>query len=120
MQEAALPSGLASGPAALIIWPLKYMHTPVRSFAPVAQSPSSVSGYPVMATPGSEEERAPRWHRRPDERRAAILHRAVLAFSKNGYERAPLADVAEHAGVCAGTVSHYFGSKAKLFEDVIA
>jgi AcrR family transcriptional regulator len=67
-----------------------------------------------------EAERAPRWHRRPDERRAEILDGAVLAFGKNGFMRATLADVAEHAGVCAGTVSYYFGSKAKLFEDVIA
>ena len=49
-----------------------------------------------------------------------ILDGAVLAFGKNGYKRATLADVAEHAGVCAGTVSHYFGSKARLFEKVIA
>jgi AcrR family transcriptional regulator len=73
-----------------------------------------------MASSVEEQERTPRWHRRPDERRAEILDGAVLAFGKNGYMRATLADVAEHAGVCAGTVSHYFGSKAKLFEDVIA
>jgi len=67
-----------------------------------------------------EEERAPRWQRRPEERRGEILNSAVLTFGKLGYKRATLADVAEHAGVCAGTVSHYFGSKAKLFEEVIA
>ncbi|HET7425534.1 MAG TPA: TetR/AcrR family transcriptional regulator [Gemmatimonadales bacterium] len=65
-------------------------------------------------------ERAPRWQRRPDTRRADILDAAVLAFGRKGYKRATLADVAEHAGVCAGTVSHYFGSKARLFEEVIA
>lgn len=73
-----------------------------------------------MATRPTEEERAPRWQRRPDERRGEILDGAVRAFGKHGYKRATLADVAEHAGVCAGTVSHYFGSKAKLFEDVVA
>ena len=62
----------------------------------------------------------PRWQRRPDTRRAEILDGAVIAFGKNGYKRATLADVAEHAGVSAGTVSHYFGSKARLFEEVIA
>jgi AcrR family transcriptional regulator len=67
-----------------------------------------------------DEVRPPRWQRRPDTRRTEILDGAVLAFGKNGYKRATLADVAEHAGVCAGTVSHYFGSKARLFEDVIA
>lgn len=68
----------------------------------------------------AQEERAPRWQRRPDTRRGEILDGAVLAFGKNGYKRATLADVAEHAGVSAGTVSHYFGSKARLFEEVIA
>ena len=67
-----------------------------------------------------EEARAPKWHRRPDERRGEILDRAVLVFGRKGYRRATLADVADGAGVCASTVSHYFGSKANLFEDVIA
>jgi AcrR family transcriptional regulator len=67
-----------------------------------------------------DDVRPPRWQRRPDTRRAEILDGAVIAFGRNGYKRATLADVAEHAGVCAGTVSHYFGSKARLFEDVIA
>jgi len=69
---------------------------------------------------GLREERTPRWQRRPDTRRGEILDGAVLAFGRNGYKRATLADVAEQAGVCAGTVSHYFGSKARLFEQVIA
>jgi AcrR family transcriptional regulator len=68
----------------------------------------------------ADEEHTPRWQRRPDTRRAEILDGAVLAFGKKGYERATLADVAEHAGVCPGTISHYFGSKANLFEQVIA
>jgi AcrR family transcriptional regulator len=67
-----------------------------------------------------EVERPPKWQRRPDERRSEILDAAVLAFGRNGYERATLAHVAEHAGVCPGTVSHYFGSKARLFEEMIA
>jgi AcrR family transcriptional regulator len=66
------------------------------------------------------EAHAPRWQRRPDTRRGEILDGALLAFGRNGYKRATLADVAEQAGVCAGTVSHYFGSKARLFEQVIA
>jgi AcrR family transcriptional regulator len=86
----------------------------------MARSTGGVSGNPLTTNRVEEEERAPRWHRRPDERRAEILDGAVLAFGKNGFMRATLAEVAEHAGVCAGTVSYYFGSKAKLFEDVIA
>ena len=65
-------------------------------------------------------EHEPRWQRRPDERRGEILDSAVQVFSRNGYKRTTLADVAERAGVCAGTVCHYFGCKATLFEEVIA
>jgi AcrR family transcriptional regulator len=64
-------------------------------------------------------ERGPKWHRRPDQRRGEILDSAVLAFGRNGYTRTTLADVAQRAGVSAGTVCHYFGSKATLFEEVI-
>ena len=67
-----------------------------------------------------EAVRAPKWQRRPGDRRTEILDGAVLAFGRNGYKRTTLTHVAEHAGVCAGTVSHYFGSKARLFEEVIA
>src|SRR5690242_842045 len=66
------------------------------------------------------EQDRPRWQRRPDTRRSEILDAAVLAFGRKGYQRATLADVAEQAGVSPGTVSHYFGSKANLFEQVIA
>ena len=64
--------------------------------------------------------REPRWQRRPDIRRDEILDGAVLAFGQNGYKRTTLADVASRAGVCAGTICHYFGSKGALFEEVIA
>lgn len=67
-----------------------------------------------------DTRRTPKWQRRPDDRRTEILDGAVIAFGKEGYERTTLAHVAEYAGVSAGTVSHYFGSKAHLFEDVIA
>jgi AcrR family transcriptional regulator len=67
-----------------------------------------------------DEEHTPRWQRRPDTRRAEILDGAVLAFGKKGYQRATLADVAEQAGVSPGTISHYFGTKANLFEQLIA
>jgi AcrR family transcriptional regulator len=67
-----------------------------------------------------ELHRAPKWQRRPEDRRAEILDGAVRAFGRNGYKRTTLAHVAEYAGVCAGTVSHYFGSKGTLFEEMIA
>jgi AcrR family transcriptional regulator len=67
-----------------------------------------------------ELQREPRWHRRPDLRRGEILDSAVLAFGQKGYKRTTLADVAARSGVSAGTICHYFGSKAALFEEVIA
>lgn len=75
---------------------------------------------PLTLNDLDQEEHTPRWHRRPDCRRAEILDCAVLAFGKSGYKRATLAEVAEQAGVSPGTISHYFGSKAQLFEEVIA
>lgn len=66
------------------------------------------------------EESSPRWQRRPAERRAEILAAARAVFGDEGFSRATLAGVARRAGVCAGTVSHYFGSKADLFEAMVA
>lgn len=63
---------------------------------------------------------APRWQRRPAERRREILDAAALVFGERGYESATLAHVAERAGVSPGTVQHYFRTKATLFHEVIA
>ncbi len=71
-----------------------------------------------MASPCSG--RAPKWQRRPEARRAEIVEAAITAFGQLGYQRATLADVAKRAGVCPGTVAHYFGSKGALFEAAIA
>jgi AcrR family transcriptional regulator len=60
-----------------------------------------------------------RWQRRPEERRSEILEAGFLVFGRRGYGRATIADVARQAGVSAGTVSHYFGSKRRLFEAVV-
>jgi AcrR family transcriptional regulator len=65
-------------------------------------------------------QRQPKWQRRPEQRRREILDSALWAFGRFGYRRATLADVARRAGVSPGTVSHYFGSKAELFQAVIA
>ncbi|MGH7560285.1 MAG: TetR/AcrR family transcriptional regulator [Gemmatimonadales bacterium] len=62
----------------------------------------------------------PRWQRRPTERRREILDAAALVFGEHGFDAATIADVATRAGVSPGTVIHYFGSKAALFEGVMA
>src|SRR5512138_2697454 len=61
----------------------------------------------------------PRWQRRPTERRRQILDAAIRVFSRSGFDGATLADVAKQAGVSVGTVAHYFGSKADLFEEAL-
>jgi AcrR family transcriptional regulator len=71
-------------------------------------------------TPAGKCDQQPRWQRRPGERRREILDAATLTFAQSGYQRATLTEVAARAGVCQGTVSHYFGSKGDLFEAVIA
>lgn len=62
----------------------------------------------------------PRWQRRPAERREEILRAARTVFGEDGFARAKIADVARKAGVSSATVSHYFGSKAALFEAMVA
>lgn len=63
--------------------------------------------------------RDPRWQRRPHERRREIIDAAADIFAARGFDGATVAEVAKRAGVSAGTVLHYFGSKAGLFEDVM-
>lgn len=72
---------------------------------------------PLKARDGAGEW--PRWQRRPAERRRQILDAAIAVFSRRGFESATLAHVAEEAGVSVGTVAHYFGSKADLFEEAL-
>ena len=65
-------------------------------------------------------KQGPRWQRRPADRYKEILEAAVRAFGEQGFDGATLADIAERAGVCAGTVTHYFGSKAGLFQAALS
>ena len=69
--------------------------------------------------PTDEINSQPRWNRRPEARRDEILAAAAEIFGEMGFVRASLCDVARHAGVSAGTVSHYFGSKETLFEELV-
>src|ERR1017187_9091415 len=59
---------------------------------------------------------------RAEQRRrteARILDAAAQAFLTAGYERTTIRAVASAAGVDAGLVMHYFGSKQELFRRVI-
>lgn len=62
---------------------------------------------------------APRWRRRPDERRPEILEAAFQVFGEMGFQGATLAHIARKAGVSAGTLGFYFGSKQELFDATI-
>jgi len=49
---------------------------------------------------------------------ARILDAAARLFVELGYERATIRGIAQQAGVDAGLVMHYFGSKQELFRRV--
>jgi AcrR family transcriptional regulator len=66
----------------------------------------------ITPPPGSRAEQ-----RRRTE--ARILDAASRVFVTAGYERATIRAVAAAAGVDAGLVMHYFGSKQELFRRVI-
>jgi AcrR family transcriptional regulator len=64
----------------------------------------------------------PRPNSRAEQRRrteARIFDAASQAFLAAGYERTTIRAVASAAGVDAGLVMHYFGSKQELFRRVI-
>jgi AcrR family transcriptional regulator len=64
----------------------------------------------------------PRPGSRAEQRRrteARILDAASRVFVASGYERATIRAVAAAAGVDAGLVMHYFGSKQELYRRVI-
>jgi AcrR family transcriptional regulator len=76
-----------------------------------------------MSQPTTEPppEPAPRGDGRAEQRRrteARILAAASELFVASGYERTTIRAVAQAAGVDAGLVMHYFGSKQELFERV--
>lgn len=52
--------------------------------------------------------------------REAILASARRAFAQSGYDGAGVREIAAGAGVTAMLVNRYFGSKEKLFAEVIA
>jgi TetR/AcrR family fatty acid metabolism transcriptional regulator len=50
-----------------------------------------------------------------EKKRKDIIEAAVAVFSRMGYRRAKIKDVADEAGVGKGTVYEYFRSKQELF-----
>ncbi|MFT3728672.1 MAG: TetR family transcriptional regulator [Terricaulis sp.] len=67
--------------------------------------------------PAAKNSRRPR---NAELTRAAILASARKAFVKKGYDGAGVREIAAGAGVTAMLVNRYFGSKEKLFAEVVA
>ncbi len=58
--------------------------------------------------------------RRPnEEKRKQILEAAKDAFSRNGFHRTDVGEIADMAGLGKGTVYRYFGSKRGLFSSLV-
>jgi AcrR family transcriptional regulator len=55
-----------------------------------------------------------------DERRALLLERAVDLFAIHGYEGLSMSQLAREANISKALLYHYFPSKRRLFEDVLA
>jgi AcrR family transcriptional regulator len=51
--------------------------------------------------------------------RQAILGSALVAFTRSGYDGAGVREIAQGAGVTAMLVNRYFGSKERLFAEVV-
>jgi AcrR family transcriptional regulator len=54
-----------------------------------------------------------------DQRRAQMLHAALVVISERGYADTRIADVAEHAGVSPALVIYYFKTKEQLLTEAM-
>src|SRR5258708_5758272 len=62
----------------------------------------------------------PAKHRRnASATRQAILESALIAFARSGYDGVGVREIAKGAGVTAMLVNRYFGSKERLFAEVV-
>ncbi len=54
-----------------------------------------------------------------EERRIEILKASIKVFSKYGFHKSKIQEIAEEAGVGKGTIYEYFDSKKSLFQEMI-
>ena len=54
-----------------------------------------------------------------DDKRDAMLHRAAMVFSRDGYDRASMAGLAAECGVSKALLYHYYASKEALLFDIV-
>jgi len=55
-----------------------------------------------------------------EERRKQILEMSIKVFTKQGYHKAKIEDIANEANIGKGTVYQYFTSKKELFKEMVA
>ena len=55
-----------------------------------------------------------------DDKRDAILHRAAIAFARDGYDRASMAGLAAECGVSKALLYHYYASKEALLFGILS
>ena len=51
----------------------------------------------------------------PPQRRSGILEAAYEVFSKNGYDKAPMSEIAARGGISKSLLFHYFKNKRELY-----
>ncbi|RKY95395.1 MAG: hypothetical protein DRQ06_03770, partial [Candidatus Hydrothermota bacterium] len=54
-----------------------------------------------------------------EEKKRQIQRAALLAFSRKGYHRTTMRDIADFAGIGKSTIYEYFDSKEELFLSLI-
>jgi AcrR family transcriptional regulator len=69
---------------------------------------------------GKKKGRAGAHRRNAEATRKGILASARRAFARAGYDGVGLREIAQGAGVTAMMVNRYFGSKERLFKEVVA
>lgn len=51
----------------------------------------------------------------PGEKRNAIINAGLKAFSKSGYKKCSVSDIASLAGIAKSMIFHYFGTKKDMY-----
>lgn len=69
---------------------------------------------------GKKQGRAGAHRRNAEATRSGILASARQAFARAGYDGVGVREIAQGAGVTAMMVNRYFGSKERLFREVVA
>lgn len=55
-----------------------------------------------------------------EKRRKEILEAALIVFSRNGYHKGTVSEIAKQADIGKGTIYEYFSSKKNIFEEMIS